>query len=507
MTKTESTLADILACLRDQKKEIENAKNETNGKIEDFMREMNTNLTDVKREVFAINGKMEERERESSRRQSRLEDKLRENENVRKEEQIKINSRMSRMEEAMRRANFSRMKNPGLRQMEESEDQGEDIPPPRRPTFRENSRERYTGGGQSDWRKNANDELREAAEMSGRPNVQKQRHTESCNVQPAPRRIEAEKVKKPGGMKAIRKWFAQESPDGSEVSSESGTSGNESEAEVINRRERNRNRRKRNHENRKNKKAEAAKKASHTIGCQPISEADIEAHRKKTNDIVKARELAARDFLKNYLQFTDEELKDVTIMETKVSPKGDKTLYIAFKDIRTIKDIHWRAGEIKNPAIGIRNYIPPQFWQRYMFINRECARYREQYPEVKTQLRFGQRDVEILLKTRGTEEAYRNVTFDTITDPREIPAFEHNVKWQQRPNRSPRRKLVVHQQVIGEMEVEENNSGNLCGLLRQRSTDSSSGMAGNIETKKMKRNSGSPSADSSRSGLETEEDI
>ena len=35
-------------------------------------------------------------------------------------------------------------------------------------------------------------------------------------------------------------------------------------------------------------------------------------------------------------------------MDTRVSPKGDKTIYAVFEKIETIKDIHRRAAEIKN---------------------------------------------------------------------------------------------------------------------------------------------------------------
>ena len=100
-------------------------------------------------------------------------------------------------------------------------------------------------------------------------------------------------------MKSLKKWFAQESLDTSVVSSDSESLENDSEGEVINRQERNINRKKRNQENKKKLKAEVALKASHTLGCQPISDEDIEKIRAEVGDINEARRLAVLDYLKN----------------------------------------------------------------------------------------------------------------------------------------------------------------------------------------------------------------
>ena len=43
----------------------------------------------------------------------------------------------------------------------------------------------------------------------------------------------------------------------------------------------------------------------------------------------KAGECAMRDFLMNYLQFNENELEKIVINETKVSAKGDDTIYAA----------------------------------------------------------------------------------------------------------------------------------------------------------------------------------
>ena len=221
---------------------------------------------------------------------------------------------------------------------------------------------------------------------------------------------------------------------------------------------------------------ETATKASTMLGLHPITDKAIKKHLKTTNDARKAREMAIRDFLKEFLQFNDDELEKVKINDSKVSSKGDDTVYAAFRDIDTIREIHWRVGEIRNQDIIVRNFIPPQFWERYMFLNRACKEYRDEYPEMKTQLRFGCKDVEVMLKRKGSKEAYRKVAFSEITDPREVPLFDHQVKWTQRHDKPLRRKLRVVETQREEDSLKQlltrNKSVEGVSLTRFRSTES-----------------------------------
>ena len=176
-----------------------------------------------------------------------------------------------------------------------------------------------------------------------------------------------------------------------------------------------------------------------------------------------------------------------------MSPKGDDTVYVVFKELKTIKEIHWRAAQIQNPAIGIRNYIPPQFWRRYMYLNEECNKYRQHYKNTKTQLRFNNLDIEILVKTRGSTEPYSTVPYDEITDPKYIPKFEYNIKWENRNDSRPLRKKIIPFRDNTEVSdrMEEDDSQNV--MTRQRSTDSKSGKA---DSKKQKLDASSSSSGS-----------
>ena len=304
-------------------------------------------------------------------------------------------------------------------------------------------------------------------------------------------------------MKAIKKWFAEESSESSNASEESSSEEEEVWEEKVARRERNKMRRRKNKENRMNKERITATKAALILGLQPIFSKDIEEHNKITKDLKVARKLAVYDYLRDFLQFNTEELNEVKIEDTKPSAKGDNTVYVAFANIEAIKDINWRVAQIRDKRVSIRNYIPPQFFERYMYINRECSAYRREYPEIKTQLRFGQRDVEILCKKRGSEEPYRTVSLDTITDPKRVPGFDHNMTWKQQEERAPRRQLIRASSNSNSngMDVDKSTGHSyLNGLLRQSSTIMQSDK--NKKQKLSATSSGSSSG--SGSGQETE---
>ena len=251
---------------------------------------------------------------------------------------------------------------------------------------------------------------------------------------------ESSEVKK--GMRKLKIWFGEESTDNT-VSSESDSGGEEENGEEkVNRRQRNSERRRRNIENRRNTIKETATKASVTLGIHPVRNKDIEDHLRVTKDLRKARELAVRDYLRDYLQFNEEELEEVEIKDTKISSKGEETVYVVFGSIETIRDIHWRVAEVRNKEIVVKNFIPPQFWSRYMYLNKACSEYRGLYPKIKTQLRFGSHDVEIMMKERGSKDPYKKVTYGEVTDPSGVPGFDHSIKWTQRQERKPRRKLI-----------------------------------------------------------------
>ena len=121
----DTTLADILACIKEQNKEIKETKNEilaakkeTNNKLESFMGTIEMNLTEVRKDVVVLNNIMEERERESKKKNEKIEEKLLEIEKNAKIEKNNTNNRMMRIEETLKGLNFGKVKTAQLKQME-----------------------------------------------------------------------------------------------------------------------------------------------------------------------------------------------------------------------------------------------------------------------------------------------------------------------------------------------------------------------------------------------------
>ena len=150
-----------------------------------------------------------------------------------------------------------------------------------------------------------------------------------------------------------------------------------------------------------------------------------------------------------------------------VSAKGDGTLYIAFNRLEDIKEIHQRIAECGNPDLSTRNFIPPGFYERYMALSKRCKQVRLDDRDIKTQIRFGENDVEVLNKTRGAEEPYRNVDLTEFMDGEELPAFDHSKKWAVRPDRPPRRK-IIYDRVVDPLAIPRNAKH---ALSRENSTD------------------------------------
>ena len=125
-----------------------------------------------------------------------------------------------------------------------------------------------------------------------------------------------------------------------------------------------------------------------------------------------------------------------------------------------------------------------------MYLNEECNKYRQNYTNTKTQLRFNNRDIEVLVKTKGSTEPYCVVPYEEITDPKYIPKFEHNINWENRSDSRPlRKKLVPFCEDSDRMEEETSQNA----MTRQRSVDSKTDKA---ESKKQKLDASCSSSES-----------
>ena len=78
---------------------------------------------------------------------------------------------------------------------------------------------------------------------------------------------------------------------------------------------------------------------------------------------------------------------------------------------------------------------------RFVHLNRVCREERERQPSLKTQLRFGKRDLELFVKYKGDKAPYKLVKLEDFTDPLSIPAFDHTIRWKYHEDKPPRRRL------------------------------------------------------------------
>ena len=139
-------------------------------------------------------------------------------------------------------------------------------------------------------------------------------------------------------------------------------------------------------------------------------------------------------------RYNQAELNNLKILETKRTRKDD-IVYIAVDNPRDIGDIYARKAECRSDNTTVKNYLPPQFFDRFSALNKLCATKRQEDAGLKTQMRFGEGDVEILTKRKGGEEPFRMVDLATFIGDNAIPEFDFNIKWRIQVDRPPRRRV------------------------------------------------------------------
>ena len=239
-----------------------------------------------------------------------------------------------------------------------------------------------------------------------------------------------------GSMKKLRRWF------GDETDSEVSDSDNDSDSwSTVERTAKNRQKRKEQQKRKKKIEMQTLQKAKHLLGITPISREEIERQRDNTENFEEAKLAAVNEYLRSYLCFSEKEIEEMKISETLISAKGDDTVYIAVDDLESIKEIGMRIAESGIEDLSTRNYIPPQLFERYMEISRRCTEARRKNPALKTQIRYGDMDIEVYTKTKGSKESYKFVTLEEVMGNTPPPPFDHNRKWQAKRERPPRRRV------------------------------------------------------------------
>ena len=105
------------------------------------------------------------------------------------------------------------------------------------------------------------------------------------------------------------------------------------------------------------------------------------------------------------MDFNEEEIRYLNIQETKQGK--DDLVYIAVNDEEYIKEIHFRRAASSNDDLVTRDFIPPQYHARYMAIQKRAAEKRGMVGYLKTQVRWGEGDIEIYTKVKGSQEQFK----------------------------------------------------------------------------------------------------
>ena len=184
------------------------------------------------------------------------------------------------------------------------------------------------------------------------------------------------------------------------------------------------------------------------------------------------------------LEYNEQELEELTIEETKLNQGGDNVIYLALSDQEQVKEIFKRKAELKNDRIIVRHYIPPNLFDRFSFLNKVCKDERAKDTNLKTQIRYGKKDIEIYMKYRGDDTPYRLADISDFVDPGKVPPFDHRLKWRRIQDKPPRRKLTG--QPAGRKNTDKDPVN---PLIRQHSNTEKL----NNTTKKAKLNSSSSS--------------
>ena len=185
MEQREVTLADILACLREQKVEIKEAKEDTNNHLEKFMNAIENNIREIRKDVSVLNSIMEERDRDYRELHKNTEEKIETAEKRRREDREDVNRRMKKLEEALLDSKIDnnkekedidarREKNALQSKDDPSDKTRQDIIEDRDAPKDKNKDEDENRGIESDWYKNVREELKEASEKADRMNKEKE---------------------------------------------------------------------------------------------------------------------------------------------------------------------------------------------------------------------------------------------------------------------------------------------------------------------------------------------
>ena len=177
-----------------------------------------------------------------------------------------------------------------------------------------------------------------------------------------------------------------------------------------------------------------------SIGLGPIKQESIEYFYKITGDYDLSKKMAAAEFLTAYLKFDHSEMSDIDITDTKLSAKGDEILYIVMDNPEKIRNIRRRLADCRDERIKTREYIPPQFYHRYIALGRIASDMRSKNRNLKTQIRFLQADIALFVKTKGSDDPFTEVMMEEVEETEKLPEIDQKAAWRRKAEQPPWRR-------------------------------------------------------------------
>ena len=182
------------------------------------------------------------------------------------------------------------------------------------------------------------------------------------------------------------------------------------------------------------------RKAKNIVGIGPIKKSSIEHFQKGGSSLEEAKIEALREHLKFYLHYSEDELEDLKVGATQICAKDD-VLYVALESFEDITEIQARTAACRDDRVQLRNFVPPQFYCRYMFLSKRCNEVRAADKNKKTQLRFNNGDVEVLMKDKETNDPYKCIPHEEICNLEDLPEYDHSQEWRVKKDRIMRREI------------------------------------------------------------------
>ena len=148
-----------------------------------------------------------------------------------------------------------------------------------------------------------------------------------------------------------------------------------------------------------------------------------------------------------------------------------------------------------------------------MALSRFCAEKRREEENLKTQIRFGHNDVEIYVKRKGENEAYKKVSLNKFMGTEKLPKFDMSVIWKKQRERPERRRYryASNKDIIPSMKKHESPAKGkrmtqTKAITRQNSTEAGteSKRARKEDDKSSSESESGSSEDENMSGTEVE---